>query len=272
MNERMNELYFTRAVEKTRGLFAPSPRPGGKLLLAEDTMSHSMRSACTSTQTNPQWRVNQSVLGRCTHLGNVPDSQPLEQGRSEQTKVLGHVLLHQAKRQSSVPVSTSAGCFVQLCQHINRVFCSVMSHINRVFFSIMSTYQHGVFKKVMSAHQQGGFFPVMSAHQQVFFSLQLCHTSTGCFFNYVSTSTGCFFQLCQHINRVFFPSYVSISTGVFFSYVSTLTSVFFMLIVRGVQKCAGLSKMLIVDGVQECTYEDIYHRWCTRVYLWSCSL
>ena len=44
--ERTNEWinYFTRVVEKTRGLFTSSPRPWGKLILTKDTMSYSMLS------------------------------------------------------------------------------------------------------------------------------------------------------------------------------------------------------------------------------------
>ena len=45
-NEWMNKLYFTRVVEKTRGLFTSSPRPWGKLLFTKDTVS-SMLSTCT---------------------------------------------------------------------------------------------------------------------------------------------------------------------------------------------------------------------------------
>ena len=55
MNEWMNKLYFTRVVEKTRGLFTSSPGPWGKLLLTKDTMSYSMLSTCTFIQTMLKW-------------------------------------------------------------------------------------------------------------------------------------------------------------------------------------------------------------------------
>ena len=45
-NEWMNKFYFTRVVEKTRGLFTSSPRPWGKPLFTKDTVS-SMLSTCT---------------------------------------------------------------------------------------------------------------------------------------------------------------------------------------------------------------------------------
>ena len=50
MNEWMNKLYFTKVVEKTRGLFTSSPRPWGKLLLTKDTVSYSVLSTCTFIQ------------------------------------------------------------------------------------------------------------------------------------------------------------------------------------------------------------------------------
>ena len=61
-NEWMNEFYFMRVVEKTRGLFTSSPRPWGKLLLTKDTMSYSMLSTCTFIQTMLKWTpVNQET-------------------------------------------------------------------------------------------------------------------------------------------------------------------------------------------------------------------
>ena len=55
MNEWMNKLYFTRVVEKTRGLFTSSPRPWGKLLLTKDTVSYSVLSTCTFIQFMLKW-------------------------------------------------------------------------------------------------------------------------------------------------------------------------------------------------------------------------
>ena len=55
LNKWMNKLYFTRVVEKTRGLFTSSPRQWGKLLLTKDTMSYSMLSTCIFIQTMLKW-------------------------------------------------------------------------------------------------------------------------------------------------------------------------------------------------------------------------
>ena len=90
-------------------------------------------------------------------------------------------------------VSTSTGCFVQLCHTSTGCFFQLCQPINTVFL------------KKLCQHINRVGFSQLCQHINRFFSLS----------NYVSTSTGCFFQLCQHINRVFFPSYVSISTGVF---------------------------------------------------------
>ena len=51
----MNKLYFTRVVEKTRGLFTSSPRPRGKLVLTKDTVSYSVLSTCTFIQFMLKW-------------------------------------------------------------------------------------------------------------------------------------------------------------------------------------------------------------------------
>ena len=50
--ERINQLYFTRVVEKTGGLFTSIPCPWGKLLLNKYTMSYSMLSTLMYIHTN----------------------------------------------------------------------------------------------------------------------------------------------------------------------------------------------------------------------------
>ena len=55
MHEWMNELYFTRVVEKSQGLFTSSPHPWRKLPLTKDTMSYSILSTCTFIQTMLKW-------------------------------------------------------------------------------------------------------------------------------------------------------------------------------------------------------------------------
>ena len=67
MNESMNKLYFTRALEKTRGLFTSSTRPRGKLLLTKDTVSDSVLSTCTKLLLTKD-TVSYSMLSTCTKL------------------------------------------------------------------------------------------------------------------------------------------------------------------------------------------------------------
>ena len=55
VNEWMNKLYFTRVVEKARGLFTSSPRPWVKLLLTKDTVSYSVLSTGTFKQLMLKW-------------------------------------------------------------------------------------------------------------------------------------------------------------------------------------------------------------------------
>ena len=68
MNEWMNKLYFTRVVEKTRGLFTSSPRPWGKLLLTKDTVSYS--ALCIRFYNNP------APLNGSTQFHYCTDSNP----------------------------------------------------------------------------------------------------------------------------------------------------------------------------------------------------
>ena len=71
MNEWMNKLYFTRVVEKTRGLFTSSPRPWGKLLLTKDIVSYSMMSTCTFIQTMLKWTPVNRETSRLWAFKNI---------------------------------------------------------------------------------------------------------------------------------------------------------------------------------------------------------
>ena len=60
--ERVNSVYFTKAVEKTRGLFASNPRPCGKLLLTRNTIINNMLS--TLTDDTVTFRNHVTMAGR----------------------------------------------------------------------------------------------------------------------------------------------------------------------------------------------------------------
>ena len=55
-NEWMNQLYFTRVVEKTRGLFSSSPRKRGKLLLTEYPYIDTNHVTKDTRQREREWR------------------------------------------------------------------------------------------------------------------------------------------------------------------------------------------------------------------------
>ena len=71
-NEWMNKLYFTRVVEKTRGLFTSSPRPWGKLLLTKRERERERERASkrvnqkqkiTTTTTHTKTTTTKTTLG-----------------------------------------------------------------------------------------------------------------------------------------------------------------------------------------------------------------